>query len=308
VLGTYGIALAGMDTFFLHNTSLSFSQFLLALIPASGQSVLNINVDNTEFDCGPGGVITSAVIMWTPYASALISNVSIANSKFLGEGLGTNGYGIDMAFTVVALAPITNIQITGNYIGGWGLYGIGARAYSTTPANWIFANNIIQSNNFQNVAGGGGIWFYAGVGAAFSGNVFGGNTSGHQYTGLQLQAGDKISSQGNQFMADLTNPIVFGSIPTNLIISGNRGIDDQEGTVADAATITLPLNPLFTFTGTGTAVTTVAGIWPGRTFTMIPTGASVTFTAGATIGATFSTTTNIPVNGVVDSAGKAWFK
>jgi hypothetical protein len=78
----------------------------------------------------------------------------------------------------------------------------------------------------------------------------------------------------------------FGTFPTTVEQSGNLGLDNVTGTVADSAALAIPVNPVWFLTGTGTAITSITGpAFNGRSGMFIPTNASPpAWTAGATIG------------------------
>lgn len=110
-------------------------------------------------------------------------------------------------------------------------------------------------------------------------------------------AGTLINVQiGDNDISFSTAAFLFSSL--GYILNGNNiGLDNLIGTVADAATVTFPPNLYFTLTGTGTAVTAIAGLWVGRHGYFICTNASPPqFTAGATIGNTFTPVQNKLVN------------
>lgn len=105
------------------------------------------------------------------------------------------------------------------------------------------------------------------------------------HTGLHFSDSDFSGSTFN--IAD------SGTVPA--VYSGFvRGLSDSIPSVADAATVTFPpiaQGGTVELTGSGTAVTAVAGFYKGQTGN-IQTASAITFTAGATIGTTVTTGTN----------------
>lgn len=112
--------------------------------------------------------------------------------------------------------------------------------------------------------------------------------------------------RGNDFSRWATAAISLGATPTNLNLFNNTGVNNSVPAVASASTLTFPLSPNFTLTGT-TAVTTVAiPLAQGANYTFTATNANPgTWTAGATIGTTFTPQQNVPVNCYWDGT-KVW--
>lgn len=165
------------------------------------------------------------------------------------------------------------------------------------------------------------------TGCAINGVTAGVNTAAAmaavQFVGNSVGV-DNLPSYGFAFggtQADVVmdNKLVRGSaanyLMTNLsglIWDGDSADDTKypfaaQATVADAATVTFPYNLYFTLSGTGTAVTALLGVWPGRSGTFRCTNASPPqFTAGATIGKTFTPTQNVMVRYYCDHSGVVW--
>ena len=123
--------------------------------------------------------------------------------------------------------------------------------------------------------------------------------------GLRIdQPAARLNITGNALNGSTSNFLVNGSGITESVISNNVGIDDVVGTTASATALAVPINPTFTVTGT-TGVTSVTGLWAGRTGTFITPDGAVTFTAGASIGNTITTVQNTPNSYYYDGT-KLW--
>jgi hypothetical protein len=92
-----------------------------------------------------------------------------------------------------------------------------------------------------------------------------------------------VNITGND-MSAVATPISYTPSPTDhVIINNNTGIDDQVGTVASAASITLPASSTnLGITGT-TAITSMAGGWSNRKVTLILQTGTVAFNTGGTV-------------------------
>ena len=133
--------------------------------------------------------------------------------------------------------------------------------------------------------------------------------SGTLATGISVTTSSQLAGnyQGNTFQ-NVTTPITYSptnAADTNVVISGNLGVDDQIPTVASAATITLPVNPTVNLTGT-TTVTTINGGWAARQVTIIPL-AVASLTTGGNICNAVTTTTNVPVIATYNPASPCWY-
>lgn len=110
-------------------------------------------------------------------------------------------------------------------------------------------------------------------------------TSGSLATGITVPAGvDKLVITGNR-LDTATAPLSLADAPAySWVIKDNVGVDNVTGTVASAASITVPNNPIVNVTGT-TAVTGITGRWHHRAVTLIPsTAGGVSFNTGGGTG------------------------
>lgn len=233
------------------------------------------------------------------------TNVTVANSKFVANGAGT---AIGMHISNTSL----NVKITGNKIGfncnNGGYYGILLDGGASGPATiGINDNNIYGAGASCSMSPAPAIHL-AGTGGGLIDVNITGNVLGYSYSenvavtdGITIDsgAGSKFTIVGNTIDV-ATSPILFaGTIPSGLVLKNNTGVDNVVPAVASAATLTFPVNPSFTITGT-TGVTAVAGLWAGAAGTFITTSGAVAFSSGATIGNSCTTTQNKPYTWTFD--------
>jgi len=236
---------------------------------------------------------------WDTVGAGTVSGLNlIRNNTFTNGGATCTNqpYGIQIT-TEAGGGTISGISIVGNGISN---YGGPAIAFSNTAID----QTTIASNDINCVPGAnvGCISANGATNLHITGNHIVASTTGYA---VQLQGATGATEiVANSLKGPSADPITldtgFGTFPTSLVMGQNKGIDDVIGTVADAATITLPIYPVFTLTGTGTAVTTVntGTCWSGRQFQMLATNASPPqFTAGTTIGNTLTPAQNVPVVG-----------
>jgi len=256
---------------------------------------------------GPGGVnITANTIM---DSSALSSN---------------DDYGINFQSS-----SVSTINITGNILGDdqttistacVGTVAVGAQTCTVTSGGTTgleYGSNIsiagagvagaalVTYLNSINTLGNTITWNTATSTATTSPAVTGVAT---QQYGIHIPSGayNQLNITGNMFFGNVAGPISNGATGVNQIIKNNIGIDDIIPSVASAAALAFPLNPIIALTGT-TGVTSITGpVWDGREVKMIPAG-SVTFTAGNNIANTVTTTQNVPLTATYASGAGLWY-
>ncbi len=267
----------GADSLRIIGGGIGFSQFGIAMVPDANVAIQSFIVNGVIFDTQSVG----GIAMVLSNAGSSITNGIISNNTMNGES-GASGDGIDLG-VFSSITGITNVSVEGNTVVGYNAWGISVGP-TGSQSDIRLVNNIAQNNNRANTGGVGAIRLIGVDGVAVIGNAGnGGNTK----VGLLFQTSlNHAVITDNQFNGPATAINQNGIVPTNSIIRHNDGVDDVSGTVADAATVALPINPLFTLTGTGTTVTAFSNVFPaGYQQTMIPTNASPPpFTAGATIG------------------------
>lgn len=92
---------------------------------------------------------------------------------------------------------------------------------------------------------------------------------------------DNLTIVGNDLRGNNAGPLFWGSVGSQVVMSNNLGVDDVIGSVAAAANIVLPLNPVITITGNAAAISTMTPAWNGRNVHLIFTDAAP---AGLTTG------------------------
>ena len=106
---------------------------------------------------------------------------------------------------------------------------------------------------------------------------------------------------GNTFFQTATPLIYNPAGSSTATIANNVGIDDITGaTVASDTTITAPVNPIFSISGTAVITTMKAG-WTGRQMTINPVGA-FSFATGGNIGNSLKATAGVPIFANFDGA------
>ena len=105
-------------------------------------------------------------------------------------------------------------------------------------------------------------------------------------------------------MLGTTTPIIYNPGPlSTATIANNVGVDDITGTsIASSATITAPVNPIFSISGTA-VITTMNGGWTGRQMTINPAGA-FSFGTGGNIANGLMATAGVPILANFD--GTSW--
>jgi hypothetical protein len=302
--GPFGILIESADAWKISDLTISGANINIAIQPAAASPLAytsNVLIDNCILEAARSGGIRISPRL----GSSGIGDIRVSNSLIAGGGLTTEIFGIDDGYYgQISGAQTFGVSIVNNIIEQWYDSGIIVGPQANDSSTVIEANTI-NSNDSSLSATQGGIYLDGVSGALIEGNYLSTDVNGiYVYFGL---VSNNITITGNDFWAQTGVDIVAPGTLTNVIIANNNGIDNIEGTVADAAFLMLPINPIFTLTGTGIPVTTINGAWPGRKFTMMPTGAPVTFVGpSATIGASFTTVQNVPVSGFVDSAGLIW--
>jgi len=118
-----------------------------------------------------------------------------------------------------------------------------------------------------------------------------------------LGAADNLNIQGNNLTGNVIAPLVDNSTGVNKIIKNNLGVDNVIPSVASASTLTLPLNPTVSLTGTTTVTKISAAAWTGREIKLIPNDV-VSFTATNNIANAITTSAKVPIIIVYD--GTSW--
>ena len=124
-------------------------------------------------------------------------------------------------------------------------------------------------------------------------------------TGINYSPGSAgiVQILGNS-MLGTTTPIIYNPGPlSTATIANNIGVDDITGTtIASSTTITAPVNPIFSISGTA-VITTMNGGWTGRQMTINPAGA-FSFGTGGNIANGLMATAGVPILANFD--GTSW--
>jgi hypothetical protein len=260
-----------------------------------GNTITGTNIDGIGFN-GPGGRVTnnrvSGCHCYTGngggqivYYTAPSSRMAIIADNYIGPGGSGAADGIELSGQ--------NCAVIGNTIDGVGGYGVHIAPQS---GNITLANGIIRNCG----SGAPGLIDGVRIDANVNDIVINGmiitdtQATPTMRNAIRVEPGtsDDIIVTNNILWPVQQNPMVDQGSGTNKVISGNHGIDDGTPSLASAASITLPLNPIISLTGSAT-VTSVSGFWRGRRGVFIPTGA-VVFTAGPTIGNTTTCVAGVP--------------
>lgn len=248
-------------------------------------------IDGVGFD-GTGSEVSdnnfSLCHCYTPVGGGAIvcyptsQNVLIANNA-IEIGTGSASGGIELNGN--------NITVVGNIINAQKFFGMAINSGA-------YAGYLITGNTVRNSGLSAALLVNANISKlTVVGNRFiDDQGSPTQTYGVQILAGtsDNIVISGNDLTGNLNGPAIDGGTGLNKTYGDNLGIDNVLGTIASAATITMPLNPVISLTGSVGVGAINGALWTGREGMFIPTGA-VVFTAGATIGNTVTTVANVPM-------------
>jgi hypothetical protein len=294
----FGFEIQATQGIWLNNVQALWAGNAMYLDPGDGQVITWVFDTQSAYDTGSGngiaivpsgtGSVRGYYCMGCWTSTMQISGVVVAGGgstavddvHFVGHRSFNNQ---QHGFTVAAVQNlvIQDSSICGNSGSSSGTYD-GIKMVDTTHV-------MIQGNTIGNCAGFGGGSQHAGV------NVDGVTT-------------DQLSVIANR----LSGNVVPGSISNFdwgkiAVIRDNMGWDDQLPAVATATSITLPLNPTLSLTGT-TNVQNITGGWQGRQVWILPTGV-FQFVGGGTsglgIGNPFTTQANVPV--LATFVGTAWW-
>lgn len=232
------------------------------------------SINNNLFNGGPYGVL---------FRSTTAGAISGLNLKGNSIGYGTVASTIDG----IRLEGVRGGQIANNMVN----VSIAAGGGQALELNAVASENIAITNNSL------GLNFGYGLGANQSAN------------GLFIgpQAHRDIFVAGNQLVGSVSALTDQHTGAFQVSYRANAGVDDMIPALASAATLTLPVNQHFTYTGTTTCtLVNATNLFKGKTGTFIPAGIAA-FTAGASIGNSFTTAANTPVTYLWDGA-KLWLK
>lgn len=298
---SYGLLAEGCDGCQFVNSTFS-AKVGTSLVGLGATTVDDLYFDNCVWD---GNTVSSFYTSGTN-SPFVFTNIRVSNSHL--NGVAASPIGNDL---VGIAGDVDYVQFANNNLNlgaGSGIVVQGGNNYLGVPkTSLVITGNDISENNGANVGNQQGISLLTGAsGLTITGNrIQNRSASGHQEYGISTA--DTLSNsiiQGNDLRGNEIGPLHLGGALTNTIIRDNVGIDDVIGTVASATSITLPINPIFSLTGSAT-ITTIVGAYIGQTMDIVPTGAPV-FVASATIGNTITGSPGVPITGVVQSDGKLY--
>ena len=230
-------------------------------------------------------------------------------SVFTGDWFGTTtGGSLADGIWIGATGSASACKIAGVLFDNVRVLGSGGNGISINSANdWSISIN--SSHICKNGSTKAGIELVAGAGNSTNAIIINDNTiggscdalGGSQAIGIDLH-NNIVTIVGNDLSSNNTVAI-NGQPGGNSIVENNKGIDDIVASVASAATITLPVNPVIQITGTTTVNTMNAGYCcPHKT--LVTLNGSVQFTGG-NIADAFTSTQNIPI--LAQFIGTDWF-
>jgi hypothetical protein len=147
------------------------------------------------------------------------------------------------------------------------------------------------------------------------GNRFGAGCPGSSLaTGISLSIGSTntvpngaVTIVGNDISAVATPLAYTPNVTDHVIIANNMGIDDQVGSIASAASITL-LAEFSTYGISGTtAITTINGGWANRSINLIPTSGTLAFNTGGNLCNAISAPQSTPIQATYNVANACWY-
>jgi hypothetical protein len=245
----------------------------LALVPATaGALVSNIHISDTDCDVGLVG------LQITPYdTTSVVNNITFSGklqfNSTSGAIIGSAGVVADVLIhdSDIALNSLDGITIGNANTKGIRIHDCVISGNGTATAN-TYAG--IQSDGEGTVVS----IHHNRIGGGSLSDPLGGVTPAAETQKYAMNLGAGAGTQWiidhNNVSGNVTGAIV--SLPTGagLIVKDNPGIDDVIGSMAAAASITLPLNPIVKITGNAAAIATMLGGRVGHTVTLIFTDAA----------------------------------
>lgn len=229
----------------------------------NGGVVLFLQMDGAW--AGSTGTEVPAYINCTNVGSACSD---IQFNDFIVHGGGGNT-GPVMDIEGGASGPF-NLSITGSDICQFGTPGSGSVGLKLNAGTGGTGRWTVTGNRIGEACGPGASPNAVGIAITIA--------SGSSANGAMTITGNDLSMPNT--------PITYtGTNADRLVIGLNQGIDEQVGSIADAASITtLPSFNVFAITGTGTTITAIANGWNNRAVKLVPTSGSITFATGGAAG------------------------
>jgi hypothetical protein len=243
--------------------------------PGTGQTVFAVYDYNGDYDSNLGTSISFA-----PTGTGKISS-------FRGFGTYASYSNTGVSISPAADATIEDVRFT-DHVGYINTQDGIAVSGSGTVTDLVIDGGSICGNNTGSSTYNG-ISLYSTVNHFTLTGARIGNCDGwpgtQQYAFYSSQTTTNyLNITGNDFSGNNTNAASIALAASNATVMNldhNIGIDDVIPAVASVSTITAPLNPQFSITGT-TTVSNINGLWNGRKYVMnIRNG--VTFTLGGNV-------------------------
>lgn len=232
----WGLWVANMEIYSSASSTVGWAVNLGSKAVASG----DLFIQDNEIECAIGAGDFGGLNLNQVGARLKVTGNSIAQNN------GTSGGRIAVAMS----SSVSDVLFTGNVVQA---------GNSTSECLFSSATTtVISGNKFEGLGACLTlVRLFAGGPYTVSGNGFSGAVS----FDLEIDSGVSTVIEGNT-MPDSAR-INWNGDPTATVLGHNRGISDQLQAVANASSITIPVNPVIEITGTG-AITTMAGWWYGR--------------------------------------------
>ena len=228
-------------------------------------------ISNCQFDSSHEGCIEIE-----PMGSAIVSDLRISNSRMVTTTSASFG------ILLKALAPgaLSCVDISNTRV-------LSGSAQAIVNLQGTQAVKITGSTLQTNSIGGTGVEFAVlpCTDTVITGCIIGIGSQATPANGVDYgiftdnAAHARVTLSGNNINGNVAAILWASTAASGVQASNNIGVDTVIPTVASAATISAPVNPLATvFKLSGvTAVTAINGFWPGRTVRILyPAGAGVT--------------------------------
>lgn len=276
-------------------------------ITANGFYLANIDIIGLLWDTWKNG---AAGIYISGRSASGAGDISIIGGRLLGNTTATGGGGSYAVLIVPGTGSTPGgILIEGVMIRYTDEAAIQQNGLGLLPTQ-IIGNSIMYTNLGAHASTPSIL--LNGANASIRNNYIASTTATWQI-GCESTCG-AVEIVGNSLVGAITDAYTldfgFSQYPTSLNIGNNLGVDNVIGTLASAATITLPSTPNFTMSGTTTVTALTAptsGVgwaWPGRSGVIVPTG-TFSFSSGSTIGNTYKALSGIPFGYLCDGT-KIW--
>ncbi len=288
-IGEYAVLVKDVGGLFINGSDFIGSLYGTLIQPGANQHVKWLTASNTYL----GDTTCNAALRIDPSAAtASVTGLRFTQTWTSSAGTGT---GCD--------APGVIVQNTGGGVVK-GVHFLGHRSVNNATYGMIINSGVsdvtvdnseICNNSTATLEAPGTTYDGIAIGNGASGVAIRNNrisancinipsTSTFQKSGvLFVGTSSSITIIGNDLRGHSASSI-GGASPTGAsIIRDNTGMDTVNINVAGAATITAPINPIITLTGTGSTISTINGMWDGREARVYMVDGSNTFATGGNL-------------------------